>query len=160
MSNPKDAAISTWQPCDCWAFLFAFAVAGSVSAARIVDDRLISQANQLHGTALVELVIDTLVFALLLGIAVSWLFKKIDRIRSIEEERRSKNAPPSAHNKTGCTDSRLMAYMVRPSFPRQHRSGYRNRASRILWPYAGQQSPSMVRHYAIRGFLEHRKLLG
>lgn len=161
MSSPKDAAISTWQPCDCWAFLFAFAVAGSVSAARIVDDRLISQANQLHGTALVELVIDTLVFALLLGIAVSWLFKKIDRIRSIEEERRSKNAPPpSAHNKTGCTDSRLMAYMVRPSFPRQHRSGYRNRASRILWPYAGQQSPSMVRHYAIRGFLEHRKLLG
>ena len=60
----------------------------------MVDDRLISQANQLHGTALVELVIVTLVFALLLGIAVSWLFKKIDRIHSIEEERRSKNAPP------------------------------------------------------------------
>ena len=60
----------------------------------MVDDRLISQANQLHGTALVELVIVTLVFALLLGIAVSWLFQKIDRIRSIEEERRSKNTPP------------------------------------------------------------------
>lgn len=161
MSNAKDAAISTWQPCDCWAFLFAFAVAGSASAARMVDDRLISQANQLHGTALVELVIVTLVFALLLGIAVSWLFQKIDRIRSIEEERRSKNTPPpNAHNKTSCADSRLMAYMVRPSFPRQHRPGYRNRASRILWPYAGQQSPSMVRHYVIRGFLEHRKLPG
>lgn len=161
MSNAKDTAISTWQPCDCWAFLFAFVVAGSASAARMVDDRLISQANQLHGTALVELVIVTLAFALLLGIAASWLFQKIDRIRSIEEERRGTNAPPpDAHNKTGCADSRLMAYMVRRSFPRQHRPGYRNRASRILWPYAGQQSPSMVRHYAIRGFLEHRKLPG
>ena len=94
MSNAKDTAISTWQPCDCWAFLFAFVVAGSTSAARMVDDRLISQANQLHGTALVELVIVTLVFALLLGIAASWLFQKIDRIRSIEEEHRGTNAPP------------------------------------------------------------------
>lgn len=161
MSNAKDAAISAWRPRDGWAFLFAFAVAGSASAARMVDDRLISQANQLHGTALVELIIVTLVFALLLGIAASWLFQKIDRIRDIEEERRSTKAPPpNAHNKTGCADSRLMAYMVRPSFPWQHRPGYRNRASRILWSYAGQQSPSMVRHHAIRGFLGHRELPG
>ena len=98
MSNAKDAAISTWQPRDGWAFLFAFAVAGSASAARMVDDRLISQANQLHGTALIELAIVTLVCALLLGIAVTWLFQKIDCIRDNEEERHSTNVPPPEHS--------------------------------------------------------------
>lgn len=81
---------------DIWAFLFAFLVIGSASAAYVVNSRLIEQAYQPSEAPLAALTVAAVASIVVLGVGVSWLFRKVDNAIARHSKSTDEAPPPES----------------------------------------------------------------